>query len=159
MRYPLAWSHIVEPVCEEYGFDPLLLWAIMKQESAFQPECFSWAGARGLIQMIPSTSEYVALENGWDGYSPDILYVPDNSIRYGVSYISSVLRGFGSIPVTLAGYNGGPHNASRWGGTSVAPDMFFSRITYNETKRYTEIVYHNYAVYRALYGHLYGLQN
>lgn len=156
LRYPEAWPEYVIPTCDQYNFNPLLLWAIMKQESAFQPDCFSWAGARGLIQMIPSTSEYVAEANGWcDEYSPDILYDPEVSVRYGTSYISDVLNKSGSVPVMLASYNGGPHNGLRWGGTTVAPDMFFSRITYNETKRYTEIVYHNLAVYMALYGDKY----
>ena len=151
LRYPEAWPHIVVPVCRRWGFDPLLAWAIMKQESAFQPACYSTAGARGLIQMIPSTSEYVARENGWGGYSPDRLYRPEVSLEYGIAYLSGVAADLGHLHVTLAGYNGGPHNAARWGAGEVSPEMFFSRITYNETKRYTEIVAHNYDVYRAIY--------
>lgn len=153
LRYPEAWPDIVVPACRRWGFDPLLAWAIMKQESAFQPTCYSTAGARGLIQMIPSTSEYVAVENGWEGYSPDRLYRPEVSLRYGISYLSGVAEDLEHLHVTLAGYNGGPHNALRWGGTDVSPEMFFSRITFNETKRYTEIVSHNYDVYRAIYPH------
>ena len=153
LRYPEAWPHIVVPTCRRWGFDPLLAWAIMKQESAFQPACYSTAGARGLIQMIPSTSEYVALENGWEDYSPDRLYRPEVSLEYGISYLSGVAEDLEHLHVTLAGYNGGPHNAMRWGGTEVPPEMFFSRITFNETKRYAEIVAHNYDVYRAIYPH------
>ncbi|MFO7949655.1 MAG: transglycosylase SLT domain-containing protein [Candidatus Fermentibacteraceae bacterium] len=153
LRYPEAWPHIVVPVCRRWGFDPLLAWAIMKQESAFQPACYSTAGARGLIQMIPSTSEYVARENGWGNYSPDRLYRPEVSLEYGISYLSGVAADLGHLHFTLAGYNGGPHNAARWGAGKVSPAMFFSRITFNETKRYTEIVAHNYDVYRAIYPH------
>lgn len=150
LRYPAAWADEVTETADRFNMDPLLLWAIMKQESAFQPNCFSTAGARGLIQMIPSTSEYVAIEHGWDdSYSPDILYDPATSIQYGTACISGYGSSFGwDIPGTLAGYNGGPHNALRWGWENSTTQEFFSRITYNETKKYVEIVSHNYLIYK-----------
>ena len=153
LRYPAAWSTTVVETADRFNMDPKLLWSIMKQESAFQPSCFSTAGARGLIQMIPSTSEYVALENGWqDLYSPDILYDPATSILYGTACISSYGENCDwDIPGTLAGYNGGPHNAIRWGWGSSSKEEFFSRITYNETKKYVEIVSHNYDIYREIW--------
>jgi len=151
LRFPAAWPELIMEAGEKYDLEPELAWAIMKQESAFQPACYSTAGARGLIQMIPSTSEYVALEHGWENYSPDILYRPEVSVEYGLCYISEVNEGFDHVYSTLAGYNGGPHNAMRWGAGSVSPEEFFSRITYNETKKYTEIVHHNYQVYKYLY--------
>jgi soluble lytic murein transglycosylase len=133
--------------------DPLLLWAIMKQESAFQPSCYSTAGARGLIQMIPSTSEYVAEANGWsDTYSPDILYDPATSIMYGTACISGYREDCGGdITETLASYNGGPHNAVRWGMGEVSSREFFSRISFNETKKYVEIVSNNYVIYKLIW--------
>jgi soluble lytic murein transglycosylase len=152
LRYPRAWESLVVRVCDRYGFDPLLAWAIMKQESAFQPSCYSTAGARSLIQMIPSTSEYLAMQRGWDDYTPDRLYLPEVSVEYGVAYLSEVASGFGHTIETLAAYNGGPHNAQRWGAHRESPEEFFSRITYNETKLYTEIVSHNYQVYGSIYG-------
>lgn len=153
LRYPAAWDEFVVSTTDQFSMDPKLLWAIMKQESAFQPSCFSTAGARGLIQMIPSTSEYVALENGWEHlYSPDILYDPATSILYGTACISSYGEDCNwDIPGTLAGYNGGPHNALRWGWGTASKEEFFSRITYNETKKYVEIVSHNYDIYKVIW--------
>jgi soluble lytic murein transglycosylase len=153
LRYPAAWAEEVLRETERFGMDPFLLWAIMKQESAFQPSCFSTAGARGLIQMIPSTSEYVAEDNGWsESYSADILYDPATSIMYGTACISQYGNRFGwDIPGTLAGYNGGPHNADRWGWADSSTEEYFSRITYNETKKYVEIVSHNYMVYKKIW--------
>lgn len=153
LRYPAAWSEEVLETSARFNMDPKLLWSIMKQESAFQPTCFSTAGARGLIQMIPSTSEYVAIDNGWDElYSPDILYDPATSILYGTACISSYGEDCSwDIPGTLAGYNGGPHNALRWGWGSCSKEEFFSRITYNETKKYVEIVSHNYDIYKEIW--------
>ena len=153
LRYPAAWTDDVTDATAQFNMDPKLLWSIMKQESAFQPECFSSAGARGLIQMIPSTSEYVAIEHGWqDSYTPDILYDPATSILYGTACISGYGEDFNwDIPGTLAGYNGGPHNAVRWGWGTVSTEEFFSRITYNETKKYVEIVSHNYDIYKEIW--------
>lgn len=152
LRYQMAWPELVVPMGEEYGLDPLFAWAIIRNESMFQPGCYSVAGARGLIQMIPSTSEYVAMENGWTDYSADRLYDPAVSIEYGISYISSINREFGGKPVvTAAAYNGGPHNAVHWGGVDLDPDEFFSLITYNETKSYAQNVHHAYMIYRTLY--------
>jgi len=152
LRYQMAWPELVVPAGMKYGLDSLLAWAIIRNESMFQPTCYSVAGARGLIQMIPSTSEYVAIERGWDDYSPDRLYDPAVSIEYGISYISGIDREFGRDPViTAAAYNGGPHNAVHWGAYDLETDEFFSLITYNETKRYTQNVHHAYMIYRALY--------
>ncbi len=153
LRYPAAWNSDVVPTAARFNMDPKLLWAIMKQESAYQPSCYSTAGARGLIQMIPSTSEYVAIDNGWsESYTPDILYDPATSIMYGTACISSYGEDCNwDIPGTLAGYNGGPHNALRWGWASSSKEEFFSRITFNETKKYVEIVSHNYVIYKEIW--------
>ncbi|PIE51405.1 hypothetical protein CSA37_11805 [Candidatus Fermentibacteria bacterium] len=153
LRYPAAWPEEVLSATAQFQMDPLLLWSIMKQESAFQPGCYSTAGARGLIQMIPSTSEYVAIEHGWDEtYSPDILYDPATSVHYGTACISGYGESFNwDIPGTLAAYNGGPHNALRWGWEESSPEEFYSRITYNETKKYVDIVSYNYLVYKHIW--------
>ena len=152
LRYQMAWPELVVPAGEKYGLDSLFAWAIIRNESMFQPTCYSVAGARGLIQMIPSTSEYVAIEQGWNDYSPDRLYDPAVSIEYGISYISGVNTDLGGDPVfTAAAYNGGPHNAVHWGAQDMEPDEFFALITYNETKSYTQNVHHAYMIYKALY--------
>ncbi|NLP05237.1 transglycosylase SLT domain-containing protein [Candidatus Fermentibacteria bacterium] len=155
LRYPEAWPDEVLAASSRYGFDPLLTWSIMRQESMFQPSCYSPAGARGLIQMIPSTSEMVATEMGWDDYSPDRLYDPAVSLDYGLCYLSGVAAGMPGVVHLLAAYNGGPHNATgRWGASSLPDDMFFARITFNETRLYAEKVFWNYRIYRWLYpGH------
>jgi soluble lytic murein transglycosylase len=152
LRYQEAWPEFVLPYCAEYGLDPLFAWAIVRNESMFQPDCYSTAGARGLIQMIPSTSQYVALEQGWEDYSPDRLYDPAVSLEYGICYIAEVERQLGAGPaVTAAGYNGGPHNAIQWGAMDMTGEEFFSLITFDETRAYAQNVYNAFLTYRALY--------
>ncbi len=152
LRYPAAWPELVLQTSADYGFDPVLVWSIIRQESMFQPWAYSPAGARGLIQMIPSTSEYVAGEQGWADYSPDALFEPAVSLRYGICYLSGVASSVEGPVKLLASYNGGPHNAiGRWGAGWLPDDLFFCRITFNETRRYVEKVYANYEIYRLLY--------
>lgn len=152
LRYPMAWGELVESACERYGLDPLLVFSIMKQESGFSPGVYSTAGARGLLQMIPSTSEYVADRRGWEHFTPDALYDPPVSVEYGTACISDYSGEMGGgVFETLAAYNGGPHNAVRWGAGSAPPEEFFARITFNETKKYVEMVFHNYEIYRAIW--------
>ncbi|MDM7992753.1 MAG: transglycosylase SLT domain-containing protein [Candidatus Fermentibacter sp.] len=158
LRYPAAWPGPVLRTSADFGFDPLLVWSIMRQESMFQPGASSPAGARGLIQMIPSTSEYVASRQGWDDYSPDALFEPGVSLRYGICYLSGVASEVDGPVKLLASYNGGPHNAAgRWGASTLSDDLFFCRITFNETRRYVEKVLANYEIYRLLYPSLAGL--
>ncbi len=152
LRYPQAWEPLVRSACGRYGLDPRFIWSIMKQESGFSHRVYSSAGARGLLQMIPSTSEYVAGRMGWEGFTPDDLYLPAVSIEYGTACIADYRTEIGGgLYETLAAYNGGPHNAVRWGAGRASPEEFYSRITYNETKKYVEIVSHNFAVYRAIW--------
>lgn len=152
LRYPRAWEEEVTRASERYGLDPLLVYSIMKQESGYTPWVYSTAGARGLLQMIPSTSEYVAREMGWEGFTPDMLYIPLVSVEYGTACIAMYRDQMGGeVFETLAAYNGGPHNALRWGAGRVEPEEFFGRITFNETKKYVEIVSHNYAIYRNIW--------
>jgi soluble lytic murein transglycosylase len=130
----------------------------MRQESMFQPWCASPAGARGLLQLIPSTSEYLAAKNGWEDYSPDRLFVPEISLRYGVAELGDVASEAGGLVQTLASYNGGLHNArGRWGAGTAGDDMFYCRITFDETRIYSDKVCANYAIYRRLYPSYSGL--
>jgi soluble lytic murein transglycosylase-like protein len=158
LRYPAAWPDAVLRTCDQGGFDPVLVWSIMRQESMFQPWCASPAGARGLLQLIPSTSEYLAGRRGWGDYSPGLLFIPEVSLRYGVAELGDVASEAGGVIQTLSSYNGGLHNArGRWGAGSAGDDMFFCRITFDETRQYADKVYANYLVYRWLYPSFSGL--
>ena len=152
MRYQRAWPELVIPLCEKHDIAPHFIWGIVRNESMFRPWTYSVAGARGLIQMIPSTSEYVALEQGWDDYSPDRLYEPAISLEYGICYISGLNEQFRRVPVyTAASYNAGPHNALEWGAGVFEPDDFFMRIIYDETRGYTQRVHFAQRIYNLLY--------
>jgi len=154
LAYP---THYIELLLEEaaqHNLDPRLFLALIRQESLFEARATSWAGARGLCQVMPSTGEWIASRLGQSRFNPDDLYRPRVSIAYGTWYLAAALRMFdGNVYGALAGYNGGPGNVERWaGGLPIADtDLFVERITAAEPKTYVMEIAKQYAVYVALY--------
>jgi soluble lytic murein transglycosylase len=138
------------------GIDPLLLYAMMRQESLFNPSATSWVGARGLTQVMPETGAGIAQRLDVSPFRPDDLYQPPLSIRFGAFYLAAqidALEGDGRVHGGLAAYNGGPGNAQRWagGGSIPDPEAFVAAIDFAETKDYVMSVYAFYGTYRQIY--------
>jgi len=154
LLYPVPFAPVVLARAREFGVDPALMFALLRQESAFDPAATSWAGARGLAQVMPATGQGIAQALGVTGFRDIDLYRPDVSVRFGAFYISRQLTAMnGSLEGALAAYNGGPGNARRWsGGAPIAdPDLFVERIDFSETRNYVKSVIAQYDVYRRLY--------
>jgi soluble lytic murein transglycosylase-like protein len=113
------------------GIDPALLAGLIKQESGFNPNAGSGAGARGLTQLMPGTASGLGVTNVLD---------PVQSINGGAKYLKQQLDAFGGdVAKALAAYNAGPGAVQRFGG--IPP--------YSETQNYVRIVQANAATYRA----------
>ncbi len=154
LLFPTPYAGAVVAEAQQRGLDPRALYALMRQESLFNPGATSWAGARGLAQVMPGTAAGIAIGLEMPEYNDADLYRPAVSIRFGAHYIAAQLRTMdGSLPGALAAYNGGPGNAQRWaGGTTVAdPDLFVESIDYPETQGYVRLVYGFYGAYQRLY--------
>jgi soluble lytic murein transglycosylase len=152
--YPAPYADLVQQESRTYGIDPRLLYALMRQESLFNPHATSWVGARGLAQVMPATGEGIARQIDMADFATDDLYRPYVSIRFGAYYIAQQITTMeGSIVGGLAAYNGGPGNAWRWAGGSTVADMdvFTEHIDYHETRNYVRRVYGFYGVYQRLY--------
>ncbi len=156
MLYPIPYAHIVVSQAQANGLDPLLLFALIRQESLFDRYATSWAQARGLTQVIPSTGEWIAGALGVNPFRVEDLYRPVVSIRFGAWYLAQQVQTFeGQAIPALAAYNGGPGNALRWAAdqTPVADlDLFVEEIDFTETRGYIERIYSSYWYYRRLYG-------
>lgn len=155
LAYPAPWSELVVAASEEFEVPPLLLLALARQESAFEPDVVSPAGAIGLTQVIPPTGVQIAavLDESWDG--PAALTEPETSLRYGAAYLAAQLETFdGNVFAALAAYNAGPSNARRWLDAQVLPgaDGYVQTIDFEETRRYVTTVIEQYGWYRYLYG-------
>ncbi|MBU1335862.1 MAG: lytic transglycosylase domain-containing protein [Alphaproteobacteria bacterium] len=140
--------------------DRAAVYAVVRQESMFQIDAVSSAGARGLMQLMPGTAREVAREVGVD-YSPGRL-VSDAAYNalLGSTYLSAQLERYdGSLVLAAAAYNAGPGNANKWiraygdpRADNVDPVIWVELIPFQETRTYVKRVLGNYLVYRARLG-------
>jgi soluble lytic murein transglycosylase-like protein len=121
----------ITAAAKKYGLDPALLAGLVKQESGFNPNAGSPAGARGLTQLMPGTAAGLGVTNVLD---------PAQSLDGGAKYLRQQLDAFGGdVARALAAYNAGPGAVQRYGG--VPP--------YAETQNYVRAVQANAAAYRS----------
>lgn len=142
----------VEAEAQEFGVDALLLAALVRQESVFDVEALSPAGARGLAQLLPSTASLMA--RGLDvAFYPEWITVPDLNLHLGAAHLAELLRRFGRVDAAIAAYNAGPSPVRRWLERAGAsdPDRFIELIPYPETRGYVRSLLRNRELYRALY--------
>jgi soluble lytic murein transglycosylase len=154
LRFGPYIADLLIPAAHEHTLHPLLLFAMVRQESLFESFINSSAGARGLMQIIPATGQGIADQLGWPpNYTTDDLYRPLVSVIFGTEYLDNQRTYLGgNIYAALAAYNGGPGNASEW--RSMAgddPDLFLEVIRFDESRRYIQRIYEIFAIYRRLY--------
>ena len=153
LSYPRPYSATVEAAAAEYDVDPLLIWAIMRQESRFDPEALSYVGARGLMQVMPSTQEWIA-EQMAETIPPGDAFTPEASIRMGTWFLRFLLDYFeGDLELAIAAYNGGAGSVDIWQADPLVSDRddLLRWIGFGETREYLGHVSLNYRVYQALY--------
>ena len=142
-----------------YGGGPVeapLVLGITRQESGFDPNVRSGAGARGMMQLMPATAKILARRIGVS-YSPSQLDEPEYNMRLGATYLGQLVNQFsGSYIMAAAGYNAGPGRPTQWTafcgdprGGSTDPVDFIECIPFSETRNYVMRVMENTQVYRA----------
>lgn len=152
--FPTPYAALVLNETRAQGVDPRLFYALLRQESLFNPGATSWVGARGLAQVMPETAAGIAQALGMTDFEVNDLYRPQVSIRFGAFYIGQRISDMeGNVQAGLAAYNGGLGNALRWaGGSTVADaDLFTEAIDFAETEGYVKLVYGYYSAYQRLY--------
>jgi soluble lytic murein transglycosylase len=155
LRFPVPWPALVRASAAAEGLDPLLLLALIRQESKFDPTAVSSAGARGLAQIMPDTAHGIARQLGVAEFQLDALDAPATSVRFGAYYIAQQLRASdGSVPAALAAYNAGPGNSQSWSEAAdpaADADLFVELIDFGETRAYVKLVDSYYQAYQRLY--------
>jgi len=151
--FPWPWRDQIEAEAREFGVDPYLLAALIRQESGFRRAVTSRAGARGLMQLMPGTAAQTASRLGVP-WRERLLTTPDANLHVGTAHLAMLLRRYrGAVVPALAAYNAGGRPADRWARLPDARDPFWfvEGITYPETRGYVRSVVRNRAVYEALY--------
>ncbi len=148
--YPLGYWELVRRHALAEGLDPLLVLALIRQESLFEPSAVSSANARGLMQLLPTTARTLVTDSD---ASPD-LFAPPTNIELGTRLLARLLRLYnGSRVKALAAYNAGEDAVARWQKRYAArpDDEFAELITYRETRDYVKAVLRHYQTYVRTY--------
>jgi soluble lytic murein transglycosylase-like protein len=152
--WPLPWpDEVRELAATQGGVEPALVYAVMREESGYQPTALSVAGARGLLQLMPETAARLAREAGMAEPSPESLFDPRVNIALGSRYLSQLLGRFqGRASAAIGSYNAGPHAVARWlDGSSLEDDEWVEAIPYEQTRAYAKRVLRSLNAYRVLY--------
>jgi len=150
--YPFPYREFVETYAERHGLDPLLVAAVIREESGFDPRARSGVGARGLMQLMPRTARWAAPKAGVMGFGVDDLEDPETNIRLGCWYLSYLSRLYeGDLAMMLAAYNGGEGNVARWRRERGHEPEELLTAAFPETRRYVKRGLTTYRNYRFLY--------
>ena len=155
VAFPLPYLDLIRREAMEWGVDPIILAAIIRQESAFKADIVSRAGAIGLMQVMPPTGAQLARVHGPSDFQEAHLASPEVSLHLGAAYfVEMSARYDGVLPLILSAYNAGPTRATRWKQYPEISDLlrFTERIPFVETRGYVKNVRRNLGVYGILYG-------
>jgi len=153
LYYPVDYQDTIRTWAATNRLPPYLVMGIIRQESAFDTNAQSWAGARGLMQLMPNTARELAGKAGLS-YAHSKLSDPAFNVRLGTTYFSQVMNMFdNNVELALAGYNGGPYRIKRlWnesGGREL--DRFLEGLGLEESKTYVKRILVLSDSYRQLY--------
>ncbi|MBQ2824802.1 MAG: lytic transglycosylase domain-containing protein [Clostridia bacterium] len=150
--YPLRYEQEIIKAGEKYNLEPELIAAVIYSESRFDEDATSNVGARGLMQIMPETYQWLCDKRG-DVYNPDDLYDPFINIDYGAYYLGWLYEHFGDVYTACAAYNAGIGAVEGW----LESDMYssdgvsLSYIPYGETSSYVAKIQGAVEKYNELY--------
>jgi soluble lytic murein transglycosylase len=155
LRFPLAYPDLVTAAARRHDLPLDWVYAVIRQESAFDPDIASHAGAVGLMQLMPATAREVAGKLERSAPERIELIEPALNIKLGSAYLAEMQRRFDGHPlIASAAYNAGPTAVRRWlPDEPVAGDLWLTEIPYRETRDYVRRV----LTYRIIYRHRLGL--
>ncbi len=153
LAHPRPYADLVLANADQRNISPWWLWAIMREESGFNPNIESWANAIGLMQIILPTAEFLSKGTGIEP-TRENLKKPENAILLGAKYLGNLFRQHPSFPLASAGYNAGGGAVNKWRRSfgDVELDEFVERIPYDEARGYAKRVTRSVARYQWLYG-------
>lgn len=153
LRFPVYYSEQVRNNANLHAVDPSLVFGLIRQESIFNKDAKSAAGAHGLMQIMPKTGMQIARELKEKWQSEQSLFSPDVNVRYGAFYYKKLLNRFqGHAALAAAAYNAGPGRVAKWlPSTGAMPaDVWIETIPFKETRKYVTSVLAYAIIYQQL---------
>ncbi|MDP2945703.1 MAG: tetratricopeptide repeat protein, partial [Atribacterota bacterium] len=151
--YPAYFEDMIREHALKYEIDPLLALAMIREESRFNAWNESVAGARGLMQIIFSTGEWIAQKLNFEDFNDEMLFSPEVNINLGCWYINYLKERFSNdLILIISGYNAGPGTTSKWLKQYDRSDLdnFVENIPYSETREHIKKVMKSYQMYKRL---------
>ena len=143
IKLPLRHEDVIRQQAADKKVDPALIAGVIYTESRFRDQT-SHAGAKGLMQLMPETADYIARKSGGTRFTPADLATPQINIAYGTWYLRYLLDKYkGNTILTLAAYNAGEGKVDQWRGEAAAQGERFrvaSHIPFKETRDYVHRV-------------------
>lgn len=160
LRFPLAHQQEIVSNATKHNIDPAWVFAIARQESAFFTDAISPAGARGLMQLMPSTAKILAKKYDVKFDGDSLLHTPCVNVQLGTVYLKNLKqRMYNNTILATASYNAGPLSIQRWlpEKEPLEADIWIETIPYRETREYVKNVLAFTSIYRQRLGHPAGL--
>jgi soluble lytic murein transglycosylase len=166
LRHPRPFSDAFRKAGATHRVDENAHYAVARQESRFVPDIVSNAGAIGLMQLMPRTARWVAMQRGATGYRIEQLDDVTVNTDFGAFYLKHCLDGLnGSLTLAAVAYNAGPSRARSWrakatakGGAATEGDIWVESIPFDETRDYVKKVLANAKVYAQQRGEAFSLR-
>ena len=152
--YPRYYANTVEKYAKLYNVDTFLIAAMILEESRYNAEAVSWAGAIGLMQIMPATGRELAQQLKIRRFQTSMLKQPNVNIQMGTKYIGYLNSLFNDNAMLVTGaYNGGPGRMKRWVASKNIADIdeFVEKITIRETRLHIKKVIDSYDHYIEIY--------
>jgi soluble lytic murein transglycosylase len=160
IRLPLRHEDVIRQQAAEKNLDPSLIAGVIYVESRFRDQT-SHAGAKGLMQLMPATADYIARKSGGTQFVQGDLANPQINISYGAWYLRYLLQHYhGSVALALAAYNAGEGKVDAWSSAAAARGETFTvatHIPFAETREYVTKVLDARKAYRREYARELGL--
>lgn len=151
--YKTDYSDIVYKYATEYNLDPNFLFAVIKTESNFNKDAISNVGARGLMQIMPDTYEWINSKLKEKDRSYDDMFDPEHNIRFGGYLYSALFTEFSNYESSIAAYHAGRGAVNKWLADSKYSDdnLSLDKIPISDTAHYVQKVMKNYEQYKKIY--------
>ncbi len=161
IRFPQGYKETIQKYALKNNIDEAWVYALTRQESAFNAKVRSPVGATGLMQLMPSTAQYVAKKNQLPNPSIYSLTLPETNIELGTKYLGSLQESFnGQMILATASYNAGINRIIGWlPQEPTDSDIWIENVPYHETRHYIKNILTYMGIYKSMMGESFRLSS